>query len=309
MVSSPRLQWPADAAGWPHRAASRIEHCHGQRWLVQQMGRGPALLLIHGTGASTHSWRAVLPLLAQHFEVLAVDLPGHGFSGLPATPQGLSMEGMARALAALLQQLRVQPALLVGHSAGAAIAVRMALDGLSAPAAIVSLNGALLPLQGLVAPFFLPIARVMAALPLVPRFFAWRAADRAVLQRLMDGTGSRVDAEGMGLYARLVANPGHVQGALGMMANWDLHTLRRDLPRLAVPLSLVVGSHDGTVPPQQAQQTLALLRSSPDSTLTTWPGLGHLAHEEEPARAAEHVLAVARSRGLVSGAAAAPSSA
>jgi pimeloyl-ACP methyl ester carboxylesterase len=69
--------------------------------------------------------------LAQHFRVIAPDLPGHGFTkGRP--PNGLTMPGVARALAGLIGELVADPALVVGHSAGAAIAIRMALDGLAA---------------------------------------------------------------------------------------------------------------------------------------------------------------------------------
>jgi len=293
MGMAARLNWPRDSAGWPHRDAGRLVQCGDQPWFVQQMGQGPTLLLIHGTGASTHSWRGMLPILARHCNVLAIDLPGHGFSGMPPAAQ-LAMPAMARAIGELLTQLKLEPALLVGHSAGAAIAIRMALDGRAAPQAIVSLNGALLPLAGLAGQLFLPMARLMAAAPFVPQLFAWRAADKVVLQRLIDGTGSALDAEGMALYARLVANPGHVQGALGMMAHWDLAALQRDLPKLRVPVSLVVASQDRAVPPTQARQALALMRSAPGSSLTEWPALGHLAHEEQPQRAAEFVLALAR---------------
>jgi magnesium chelatase accessory protein len=293
-----RLSWPRDSQGWPHHDASRLVQCGDQQWFVQQMGRGPTLLLIHGTGASTHSWRGMLRILARDFSVLAIDLPGHGFSGMPPTAR-LSMPAMARAIGELLEQLKLQPALLVGHSAGAAIAIRMALDGRATPQVIVSFNGALLPLAGLAGQVFLPMARLMAAAPFVPQLFAWRAADKAVLQRLIDGTGSTLDAEGLALYSKLVANPGHVQGALGMMASWDLAALQRDLPKLQVPVSLVVASDDRAVPPTQARQALALLRSAPGSSLIAWQGLGHLAHEEQPQRAAELVLTLARTLAVV----------
>ena len=98
------------------------------RWHVQVMGSGPPLLLLHGTGAATHSWRDLMPMLAQDFTVIAPDLPGHGFTETPGG-DGLSLRGMARELAALLGALGLQPALAVGHSAGAAIAIRMRLDG------------------------------------------------------------------------------------------------------------------------------------------------------------------------------------
>jgi magnesium chelatase accessory protein len=64
-----------------------------------------------------------------------------------------------------------------------------------------------------------------------------------------------------------------------MMANWDLAGLWRDLPQLAVPLDLAVGSRDATVAPAQAHHIAARL---PGTTIHTLPGLGHLAHEEDP---------------------------
>ena len=61
-----RLHWETDGAAWPHREASRFVVAGGCRWHVQVMGAvdAPALWLLHGTGASSHSWRALLPLLA-----------------------------------------------------------------------------------------------------------------------------------------------------------------------------------------------------------------------------------------------------
>jgi magnesium chelatase accessory protein len=269
----------------------------GLRWLVQRMGPtgAPRLLLLHGTGASSHSWRGLLPLLAAHFDTLALDLPGHGRTSTPP-PGGLSLPAMAAAVGALLHQLPFAPALIVGHSAGAAIAVQLVLSGDAAPRAIVSLNGALLPLHGLAGRLFSPLAKLLALNPLVPRLFAWRAADPRVLKHLIAGTGSRLDAEGLALYRRLVADPAHAAGALGMMALWDLEPLALALPRLAVPLHLVVGGADRTLPPAQAQE---LLSRVPRATLARLEGLGHLAHEEAPVQVATLILRYAQEDGLL----------
>lgn len=293
-----RLQWDRDGADWPHRSFSRFVEAGGLRWHVQQVPRTPSLrprcLLIHGTGASTHSWRDLVPLLARHFDLLAVDLPGHAFTSLPAggigSPQ-LSLPGMANALSHLLALEGFAPDLVVGHSAGAAIGAQMVLDRAIAPRLLVSLNGALLPLGGLAGRVFSPAARLMALLPGVPSLFAWRAADPQVLQRLLDSTGSRLDARGRELYARLAANPGHVEGALGMMANWDLPAFERALPGLPVPLCLMVGALDATVPPAEADRVQALLAGRVAVEKVVFEGLGHLAHEERPEVVADAILA------------------
>ena len=294
-----RLNWERDGNHWPLREHSRFVQAAGLRWHVQLIGIDadlPTILLLHGTGASTHTWRGLVPLLTPHFRVLSLDLPGHAFTDMPLADAGalhMSLPGMARAIGKLLMVLNVSPALVVGHSAGAAIAVRMALDGLTRPKHIISINGALQPLGGLAGQVFSPVARLMSALPFVPSLFAWQAAQPSVLQKLIDSTGSKLDAEGMALYGQLVSNPGHAAGALGMMANWDLPQLALDLPHLAIPLSLMVGSNDQTVPPRQATRLVALwpARSAiPQPLMVNLPELGHLAHEERPDWVAAHIL-------------------
>ncbi|CAN5298626.1 alpha/beta fold hydrolase [soil metagenome] len=287
-LSADRLIWERDGRHWPHRECSRFVDAGGLRWHVQQMGSGPVALLIHGTGAATHSWRGLAPLLARHYTVIAPDLPGHGFTDTPrSASQGLSLPGMAAALRALLAALGVEVSLIVAHSAGAAIASRICLDVEGGapknqawqPHALIALNGAFLPLAGLPGLLFPPVARLMAATPIASRLFAWRASDRASVERLITGTGSRLDDEGIALYGQLVRNPVQAAGALGRMAHWDVRPLVRELPQLATPLHLIVGTQDRAVPAEQARSVQLLV---PRATLTRLPGLGHLAHEERP---------------------------
>jgi magnesium chelatase accessory protein len=291
-VSRP-LDWERDGKGWPNREASRFVRAAGIRWQVQSWGRGPTLLLVHGTGAATHSWRDLAPLLARRFTLVAPDLPGHGFT--PALPRSLSLPAMAGALAELLGVLELSPALAVGHSAGAAILIRMSLDGRLAPKGIVSLNGALVPFRGGLSELFSPLAKLLFVNPLVPRLFAWGAGEAAVARMIRD-TGSTLDPEGIALYARLVRNPAHIAGALGMMADWDLKPLVRDLPRLSPPLLLVVGTKDRAIPPDDA---LAIRERLPSAEIVRLKGLGHLAHEERPAEVAEIVERFARATGAL----------
>ncbi len=289
-------QLPAD---WPNRAASRFVEAAGLVWHVQELAPSdatrPVVLLVHGTGAATHSWRDFAPLLARDFRVVAMDLPGHGFTDKPALHR-LSLPAMARGLAELVRTLDAAPAIVVGHSAGAAILVRMCVDRLIAPAALVSLNGAFLPFQGLAGKVFRPAAQLMAINPLVPRLFARRARDPAVLDRLVGNTGSSLDPTGVALYGRLAGDHRHVAGALGMMAAWDLEPIARDLPKLPCRLLLVVGAFDRTVPPSNAQRVRELV---PAARLVTLERLGHLAHEEAPERVAELIRAEAAEAGVL----------
>ncbi|WP_234413778.1 alpha/beta fold hydrolase BchO [Ideonella sp. A 288] len=286
-MSAP-LVWARDGRDWPLREASHFVKAAGQRWHVQRLGEGPTVLLLHGTGASTHSWRKLAPLLAQRFEVLMPDLPGHGFSA-PLPDGQCSLPGMAAALSALLAELHVAPQAVLGHSAGAALMLRLALDQAWAGRVLIGLNAALLPFEGLAGVAYAPMARLLARSRLVPHLAAWRARDPRSVRRLIGSTGSQIDDEGVALYARLLRNPGHVAGVLAMMSNWNLQALQHDLPALRCPLRLLAGAADTTVPPAQAER---VARRVPGARAQHLPGLGHLAHEEAPGPIAELVAGV-----------------
>ncbi|MFQ3665809.1 MAG: alpha/beta fold hydrolase BchO [Sphingomonadaceae bacterium] len=289
-----RPDWARDGLDWPNRSASAFVEAGGLRWHVQVMGEGPPLLLLHGTGAATHSWRGLAPILAQDFLVVAPDLPGHGFTAPLA--RLATLPAMAAAVARLMERLEVPPALVVGHSAGAAIGARLVLDGHAAPRGLVALNGALLPFPGIARDLFPGLARLLFLNPLTPRMFALQAGLAGNIGKfLARSTGSRIDPQGVELYRRLLSRPGHVAGALEMMASWDLVQLRRDLPRLEVPLTLVAGSNDLAVPATNAREVARLVGAAEVHILT---GLGHLAHEEAPADTAAIIRAAAASAGL-----------
>ena len=277
------LNWQTDRQSWPLHEASRFIEAGGLTWHVQVMGKpvgsAPCVLLVHGTGASTHSWSRLAPLLADHFTIVIPDLPGHAFTSTPVEGQGLSLSGMSSALSALMKAMALLPSLVVGHSAGAAVLMRMALDGGIAPKLLISLNGALLPLQGWAGQLFSPLAKLVVLNPFTPRLFAWRAADKGAVERVLRGTGSQIDAAGLELYRRLFRSPAHIAGTLGMMARWELEPLKRDMPQLKMPLLLVACGADQAIAPETAFKVRDLV---PGSSVEYLRGLGHLAHEEQP---------------------------
>lgn len=281
------LAWSRDGRDWPHREASAFVEAAGIRWHVQRLGpQGAApLLLIHGTGAATHSWRDLAPLFATDFHVIAPDLPGHGFTQAPPSHR-LSLSGMAADLGQLLRVLDVQPDVVVGHSAGAAILARMCLNRQIAPRLLVSLNGAFMPFGGAANHLFSPLAKLMVLNPLVPRMFAWQASQPGTVERLIRSTGSVLDARGVALYRRLVCSPTHVGTALRMMANWELEPLVRALPGLQPQLVLVAADDDRSISPEVATRVRAIL---PRAIIERMPG-GHLVHEEKPRLIADLVM-------------------
>jgi magnesium chelatase accessory protein len=278
---------------WPYKSASEHVSAGGVNWHVQRTGSGPALLLIHGTAASTHSFRDLAAALENRFELIMVDLPGHGFSGAMQAP---TLPRVAEGLGALLKRLDVQPAAAVGHSAGAAIALRMALDGYLTPQLLIGLAPALKPYGGAADGAASRLVKLAFLNPLAPRLFSMRATPERVTQ-LIARTGSHLDEAGAGYYAQLLKRHDHVAGALRMMANWNLRPLLDDLHRVAAPVTLLVGAGDRATPPRDLE---APVRRMAHCAVIELAGLGHLAHEENPGLCADHIRDAAHKAGIVS---------
>lgn len=282
-----RADHQAQGGLWPHAQHSRFVQAGGIQWHVQCLGQGPCLLLLHGTGSGHFSWRGMLPALAQHFTVLAPDLPGHAFTS--RGPEGaLSLPGMSEGLRALLLQLQLTPQVIVGHSAGAAIAAHMALhDDSLARSTLIGLNPAWLPLPGLASWLFGPAAKLAALNPLSAWATAKMAAKPGAVADWVARTGSTLDAPGLDLYTRVLSHSGHVHGVLSMMAAWQLKPLAARLHEIRNPVGMLIGAQDQTVPPALAQVAGERL---PQARMQFQAGLGHLAHEQDPAGTVRQIL-------------------
>lgn len=288
------MDWAAYQHTWPHAEHSRFIDLPGQRWHVQQIGQGPVMLLLHGTGASTHSWRDMVPYLAQRYTLVMPDLPGHAFSTLHANHPP-SLPHMSEDLRRLLAKLDLWPEVILGHSAGAAVAAHLTLASASMHApVVVALNPAWLPQPGAAQWLFPPAAKLVALNPYAGRLVANHLAKPWVVSKLLHSTGSQLSEEGVRYYSQLLANPTHVHGVLSMMAAWNLDTLNRKLCGLKGPVLLHIGENDRTVPASLAQEAA---RQIPQADVLVKPGLGHLAHEEQAASTAQEIMAWLKQRG------------
>ena len=282
----PGMSWAAHKDTWPHAQHSRFVQAGAIDWHVQILGQGPCMLLLHGTGSGNFSWRGLLPLLAEHFTVIAPDLPGHAFSG--RGPEGtLSLPGMSEGLRALMRQLDLTPQVIVGHSAGAAIAAHMALniDSL-AHSTLIGLNPAWLPLHGVSSWLFGPAAKLAQLNPLSAWATAKMAAQPGAVSRWIERTGSTLDAQGIDLYSSVLRNSGHVHGVLSMMAAWRLKPLAARLQDLRNPVYMAIAGNDQTVPPSLADDACQRM---PHAQKIIQNELGHLAHEQDPVGTAQWI--------------------
>jgi len=237
--------------------------------------------MLHGAGGSTHSYAALIPLLAQTHHVVALDLPGQGFTQLGARHRS-GLDPMAEDVAKLCDQEGWVPNVIIGHSAGAAVALRLAENDLSprgqAPL-VIGINAALAQFSGLAGLVFPMMAKVLAAVPFTASLFSAASNRPDRINALIGSTGSQLNADGLELYRRLVADRTHVDGTLLMMAQWALDPLLARLPSHPSTVHFIVGDKDATVPPEVSEKVTSRMRNA---TLHRFIELGHLAHEEDP---------------------------
>ncbi|MGB7373911.1 alpha/beta fold hydrolase BchO [Pontixanthobacter sp.] len=287
--------WNVEGAHWPNREASRFVTADGYDWHVQEMSGEnadkPVCVMIHGTGAATHSWRDLMPALAGQYRVIAMDLPGHGFTR-PNHARRVTLPAMSRSIGILLDDLGAVPDLLVGHSAGAAIALQLALERQwSRPC--VGLNPALLPFPGIAAKIFPTLAKILFTNPFVSQIFARRARYPGEAERfLKKATGSRIDGVGREAYRLLLTRSGHCDGAIRMMASWQLDELEARLGEISSPVMLVHGRKDSAIPRSAVQKAGALIANCRYEEIAD---AGHLAHEEQPEQIAALITGFVKS--------------
>ena len=222
-----------------------------------------------------------MALLQSRYHCIAIDVPGHGFTPMP---NGFvpTLPEMARVVLQLLTVLKLDHIIGVGHSAGAAILIEMALRNPDAISKIFAINAALEPMRGHA--FLSPLAKVLFVNPLVPQLFAWRAQFAGMTKIMLRATGTTLPEEPMRHYQVLLEDKDHVRGALAMMAAWELEPLQAKLDKLKTPLILIAARDDQFVPARVSKEAAA--KALKGSYVEITKG-GHLVHEIDAGAVAE----------------------
>ena len=259
---------------------------HGHRRAFIHAGSGPALLLIHGIGDSSRTFRHLVARLARRYTVVAPDLLGHGHSDKPRADY--SVAGYANAMRDLISVLDIDRVTVVGHSLGGGVAMQFAYqypdrcDRL----VLVSSGGvsrevhpllrlASAPLADLTLPLleFEPTrVAVRAAFRVLKRFDADIGRDADDLLAVLFGALSDMTARQA--FARTLRAVVDVRGQVVTML--DRCYLTRGMPTM-----LVWGRRDAVVPYEHALLAHAAM---PGSRLETFPDAGHFPHHADPAR-------------------------
>jgi pimeloyl-ACP methyl ester carboxylesterase len=258
---------------------------HGYRRAFVHAGKGPAILLIHGIGDSSDTWRDLIPSLAQDHTVIAPDLLGHGRSDKPRADY--SVAAYANGMRDLLTVLDIEKATVVGHSLGGGVAMQFAYQypERCERLVVVSSGGVSREVTPLLRAASLPPAH--AVLPLLGIPFS-RVLGRALFRilELLDTDIGRDTEDMLRIFDALPdATSRHAFiRTLHAVVDWRgqvITMLDRCYLTRGMPTLLMWGDRDAVIPYEHARLAHAAM---PGSRLETFRGAGHFPHHSDPAR-------------------------
>jgi pimeloyl-ACP methyl ester carboxylesterase len=273
---TPDVSRAALAARYQRSPADRIEVA-GVGLHVRDDGPrdAPPILLLHGFGASLHTWEPWAEDLRRDHRVVRLDLPGFGLSDVEPAGDYSDERGVA-ILVALLDHLGIDRATVVGNSLGGRLAWRLAAAHSERVGRLVLISP-----DGFASPGFdynRP-AEVPASLQLM-RYVLPAPLVRMSLEPAYADPGRLTDAL-VARYRDLMLAPGIRAAMLDRMAKTVLVPPEPLLARITAPTLLMWGELDQMIPVRNARDYLAVL---PEARLVTFPDLGHVPHEEAPDR-------------------------
>jgi len=272
---------------WPNRQHSSTVSVGGLDWHVQLTGKGPVVLLLHGTGSSTHSWSDLIPLLEAHAQVLVPDLPGHAFT-LGAKLEDLTLDEIAHSLQLLIEQLGIEtPLIVVGHSAGAPLALRFAVGSSKPPKLVIALNPSFIPPPAVYTSFFGPLLGPITRSSTLSSLLASLSPSLGMIDKLLDSTNTILPETRRVYYRKLFERSEHVRGSMNFMAAADIHKVLVEANLYRGKLICVLGNQDAWIPVKPLEKII--LDYFPAAEIVKWEG-GHIMHELEPNKVAQLIL-------------------
>ncbi|MEA2132318.1 MAG: hypothetical protein QOC68_227 [Solirubrobacteraceae bacterium] len=245
-------------------------------------GQGPALVLLHGLGASWQSWLENIPEFARDHRVVAMDLPGFGCSEMPS--EDISIEYYANWTFRLLDELGIDAGAVVGNSMGGFVAAEMAIRRPERVQRLAVVSAAVFWQTYRRAQPLVQLARMSDAI--VARALTRVTDDVATRPRLrswaLATAGFRyphlIDKD---LAHEMVRSARRTDGFLPALEALADFPLEEELPKISCPALIVWGAHDTLVPVKDAKRMEELI---PDSRRVVFERTGHVAMLERPER-------------------------
>ncbi|WP_281784505.1 alpha/beta fold hydrolase [Sinimarinibacterium flocculans] len=236
------------------------------------------IVLLHGTSASLHTWDGWTEGLRDERRVIRFDLPGFGLTG--PTPDGVYRVGRyVETVVALLDRLGVRRAILAGNSFGGQVAWQTALAHPQRVAALVLVDAAGYPMAPQEIPIGFRVARSKWLAPLMrvtlPRGFI----DSSV--RNVYGDPAKVTPELVDRYYELTLRAGNREALRERFVQAQAGPGAERIRELTQPTLILWGGRDRLIPPADGER---FARDIAGSELVVFDDLGHVPHEEDPAR-------------------------
>jgi pimeloyl-ACP methyl ester carboxylesterase len=239
-------------------------------------GAGPALVLVHGTNASLHTWDGWVAELGTEHRIIRLDLPGHGLTGRNRGDD-YSIDYYARFLDAFLGRLGVERFALAGNSMGGAVSWHYALAHPEKVERLILLDAVGYPNER---PFFFSLIGLPVVGRLTTRMTPRFLADMTV--REVYGDDRRITPGTYDRYAELSRHEGNRRAMHEHLRQFRTDDWAR-IRDLAVPTLILWGEADTFIPVAHA----ARFRDDiPGARLLVYPGVGHVPMEELPAETA-----------------------
>ncbi len=233
----------------------------------EKTGKGPVVLMLHGWGDSSGTFRQLIAQLRSGFTLIAVDLPGFGQTEAPADVWNL--DAYARFVQSFLDKLAIKPYAIVGHSNGGALAIRGLSEHILAADKLVLLGAAGIRDRQSLRRFSL---KLIAKTGKQATFWLPTRHKKALQKRFYGAIGSDL----------LVAP--HLQETFKITVRQDV---QQDAAKLKLPTLLIYGEADQATPPHYGQLYHRLIAGS---KLQLIPSAEHFVHQDQPEKVAQLIM-------------------
>jgi pimeloyl-ACP methyl ester carboxylesterase len=252
----------------------------------EEQGQGQPLILLHGYGASTYSWRHVLPYFSRSYRVIAIDLKGFGLSDKP-TDSDYSVPEQSRMVYEFIRIHRLENVILAGHSLGGAVSLLTCLmqsdQGAHAISKLILIDTASYK-QDL--PLFISILTVPIINELSLSLTSSNFKSRMILRKAFFDP-SKITNEMVTTYGANLSLPGASQALIKtakQMVPSNLDEISERYKSIDIPVLLIWGEKDEIVPLEVGRKLAGNIRNS---RLVVVPNCGHVPQEECPNQAIE----------------------
>ncbi len=239
-----------------------------RRIFYECQGNGPPVVLVHGAGQDTTSWRYNIPHFSRGHQVFALDLPGHGKSEVLLPPVNRT-EAYADFVWKFIQELHIERPILMGHSMGAGICMTVALEHGEHLAGIVPVDGA----DRVIGVFDHDIHQAYLESPMELKLEMTMESFRSLCSKATPA--ARIEEIAQDL---LRIHPDVTAADTQAFNSFDIGS-RAGL--IAIPVLLISGSDDFLVTPEMVRETAKKMGKAQAVILE---GVGHFPHTEAPER-------------------------